>query len=64
MAENQGRVVEIVTGTWEVFGGYRVDGREYLGEQFEALVDEARDMATSTGRQVEAVLALIIPADA
>lgn len=55
--------VQIITGTMDTFGGYRVNGVEFLGEECEALVDEAREMACSTGRQVEACLASILPQD-
>lgn len=53
--------IQIITGTMDTFGGYSVDGVAFLGEREEALVDEAREMAVSTGRQVEDVLATIIP---
>lgn len=52
--------IEIITGTMDDFGGYSVDGVQFLGEEFEALVDEAKEMAYATGRQVEEVLAKII----
>jgi hypothetical protein len=53
--------IEIIQGTMDEAGGYSVDGRMYVGDEHEALVDEAKEMAYSAGIQVEAALARIIP---
>lgn len=42
------------------FGGYSVDGVEFRGEEFELLVDEAKEIAYATGRNVIEVLKTLI----
>jgi len=53
--------VTILEGDLENFGGYSVNGQEFRSEEAEMLVDEAREMAFATRRNVEEVLATIIP---
>jgi hypothetical protein len=54
--------IELIQGTMEDFGGYSVDGNRFVSEEAEAMVDEAKEVAYSTGRQVEDVLAKMIEA--
>ncbi len=56
------QAIEIIQGTMQDFGGYKVDGVAFIGEEFEMLVDEAKEIAYATGRAIEDVLANIIPA--
>lgn len=54
--------IELIQGSMDQFGGYAIDGRRYLGEAAEALVDEAKEMAMhQPGRSFEDVLAFIVP---
>lgn len=52
--------IELIQGTWSDFGGYSINDVKYVGEEQESLVEEARQMAYSTGRKIEEVLAHII----
>jgi hypothetical protein len=42
-------------------GGYSIDGQEYRSDEAEALVDEAKQMAASTGKKWEDVLLKLVP---
>lgn len=61
----------LIQGTFDVLGGYSIDGREYRSEEAEALVDEAKTLAValamhnvgSARKSVEDVLAGIVPAE-
>lgn len=53
--------IEVIQGTMEAAGGYSVNGKHYVGDDHEGLVDEAKQMAYSTGRQVEDVIHHIMP---
>lgn len=52
--------VTLIQGTMQTLGGYRVDGVDHVGEDAEALVDEAKEIAYATGRPVEVVLARLL----
>jgi len=53
--------VTLIEGKGLDAGGYSVNGVEYIGDEHEAIVDEAKQMAYSTGRTVEEVICLIAP---
>ena len=53
--------IEIIEGTIEAAGGYHLNGKQFVGEEHEALVCEAKQMAYATGRKVEEVLIQIVP---
>jgi len=53
--------IEIVEGTIEAAGGYCINGKQFIGDECEALVDEAKQMAYATGRNIEDVLIQIVP---
>jgi hypothetical protein len=53
--------VKLVEGKGYDAGGYSVNGKEYIGDEHEAIVDEAKQMAYSTGRNVEDVIRHIAP---
>lgn len=55
--------IEILEGSEVKPGGYRINGVEFLGEEAEALVQEAKEMAFATRRDAVEVLAQIIPED-
>lgn len=55
--------IEIFEGTLEAAGGYCINGKPFVGDEPEALVGEAKQMAYATGRNIEEVLAQIIPGD-
>ena len=54
-------VIKVIHGTMEKPGGYSVNGKEFTGDEHEALVDEAKQMAVDQGKRVEHVLQKIIP---
>lgn len=54
--------IKLIEGTSKDFGGYSVDGVEFLGEEFENLVDEAKEYAINTGRTVLTCLANLLRA--
>lgn len=47
----------------QIDGGYSVDGKEFIGQEHEDLVDEAKEMAYATGKRWEDVLANIRKVD-
>lgn len=53
--------IKLIQGTMDQVGGYSVNGVEFVSEEAEALVDEAKEIAYATSRQVEVVLASILP---
>lgn len=48
--------ITLIEGDLENFGGYALNGVEHVGEQEEALVNEARQMAYALGQTVESAL--------
>jgi uncharacterized protein involved in cysteine biosynthesis len=52
--------LKIIEGDESDHGGYSLDGVEYLGEIPEALVDEAKKISYSIGRNVLYVLFMLI----
>lgn len=55
--------IELIEGTIETAGGYSINGKQYVGDEYESLVDEAKQLAYSTGRKVEEVLIQLVPVD-
>lgn len=55
------KCIEIVEGTIAFAGGYCINGKRFIGDEHEALVGEAKQMAYATGRKVEEVLIQIVP---
>ena len=53
--------IEQVDGEGPNPGGYSVNGRRFVGEDHEALVDEAKEMAVNTGKHWTDVLSDIAP---
>lgn len=53
--------VKAIEGKGSKPGGYELDGISYESEEAEALVDEAKEMATQTGKDWKVVLVSIIP---
>lgn len=56
-----GHGVEVIEGDMSTPGGYSVHGKRYVGDEHEGLVDEAKQMAYSTGTSVADALSKIIP---
>lgn len=56
-------MIKLIEGTLKTAGGYSIDGRQYIGDEHEALVDEAKKMAYATGRDVVDVLVQLVPVD-
>ncbi|MDP2759911.1 MAG: hypothetical protein Q8O64_05825 [Sideroxyarcus sp.] len=55
--------IEVMEGTIDAAGGYSINGKPFIGDEHEALVDEARGIAYATGRKVEDVLVQIMPGE-
>lgn len=55
--------IELIEGTLETAGGYSINGKQYVGDEHEALVDEAKQLAYSTGRKIEEILIQLAPVD-
>src|SRR5487761_2054111 len=55
--------IEIIEGTLDTAGGYGINGMQFVGDEHEALVSEAKQMAYASGRKVEDVLIQIVPGD-
>lgn len=53
--------IEVIQGTMAEAGGYSVNGKHYVGDDHESLVDEAKEMAYRTGRSVEDAIHHIMP---
>lgn len=53
--------IELIEGAGNTAGGYSVNGKRYVGDEHEALVDEANQIAYATARTVEDVLLQIVP---
>lgn len=60
---DQASKVRLIEGAMNDFGGYELGGKRYIGEDADVLVDEAREIAVSTGKRVEDVLLQIVPAE-
>lgn len=45
----------------KIDGGYSINGKEYVGEQYEDLVDEAKEIAYGTSKRWEDILLTICP---
>jgi hypothetical protein len=52
--------IELIEGTLEIAGGYSINGKQYVGDEHEAMVDEAKQMAFATGRDVKEILIQIL----
>lgn len=57
------KYIEIIEGTIEAAGGYCINGKRFIGDEYEALVGEAKQMAYATGRKIEDVLIQIVPGE-
>lgn len=53
--------IKLIEGTLDVPGGYFINGKQFVGDEHEALVCEAKQMASAIDRPVEEVLLKIIP---
>ena len=54
-------MIGIIEGALKSAGGYCIHGRSHIGDEHEALVDEARQIAYATGRNITEVLIHLIP---
>jgi hypothetical protein len=52
--------IEIIQGTMEAAGGYSIDGVQFMGDEYEMLVDEAKEVACATGRSIIEVLTRMV----
>lgn len=55
--------VELIEGTIDAAGGYSINGNRFIGDEHESLVDEAKQIAYASDREVEDVLIKIVPRD-
>lgn len=53
--------MKLIEGTMAKPGGYSVNGKEFTGDEHEELVDEAKQIATDTGKPIADVLRQIVP---
>lgn len=54
-------MIRIIEGTLKSAGGYCIHGRSHIGFEHEELVDEARQIAYATDRNITEVLIHLIP---